>query len=156
MLPAALFPPLEAAKPLELKRKCQALSALGSLGGPGPVPSRSRGTSGRQCNSGTHSPSVVGTDHQHESPLPQAHSRLSAHLLNSGSFSRSSRAEWQVTRLRSNCAMSSSKVLPIWFSAREGSPAAQLLPPLSTPREAQPAHSGLWAPHSVFTTGFHV
>lgn len=59
-------------------------------------------------------------------PFSHAPPQNPPHLLNSGSFSRSSRAEWQVIRVRSNCAISSAKVLPIWFSAKEGSPAAQL------------------------------
>lgn len=50
------------------------------------------------------------------------------YLLNSGSFSRSSRAEWQVIRVRSNCVISSGRVLPIWFSASQAHLAAQPLP----------------------------
>lgn len=52
------------------------------------------------------------------------------YLLNSGSFSRSSRAEWQVIRVRSNCVISSGRVLPIWFSASQVHSAAQPLPQL--------------------------
>lgn len=52
------------------------------------------------------------------------------YLLNSGSFSRSSRAEWHVIRVRSNCVISSGRVLPIWFSASQVHSAAQPLPHL--------------------------
>lgn len=71
-------------------------------------------------------------------PSPARPRQAPTHLLNSGSFSRSSRAEWLLIRVRSNCAISSGKVLPIWFSVREAGPAPQLAPSFPLPLRPTP------------------
>lgn len=100
-------------------------------------------------------PSAPGTHHHRESPFPPAapHHRFPTHLLNSGSFSRSNRAEWQVTRVRSNCVINSGKVLPIWFSASRH---AQPQPPGLSFQSKAGWVSTFWAPHCIPTEGIEL
>lgn len=116
---------------------------------PGCKPERTVGSGVR--GPGAHRPPAAGAQRRRGSPFPTA-PQDPPHLLNSGSFSRSSRAEWQVIRDRSNCAISSAKVLPIWFSAEEGSAAAQRPHP-DVRSQGGSASRPRWAPQPVCTQG---